>query len=82
MPTLTEDTQLGGQELSRIVFSAEEIASRITELGQEISETYSASDRLLVLGLLKGSVLFMADLVRGDSPPAPRRLHGGVELRP
>ena len=40
MPTLTEDTQLGGQKLSRIVFSAEEIASRVTELGQEISETY------------------------------------------
>ncbi|MBT6697237.1 MAG: hypoxanthine phosphoribosyltransferase, partial [Gemmatimonadales bacterium] len=69
MPTLTEDTQLGGQKLSRIVFSAEEIASRVTELGQEISETYSASDRLLVLGLLKGSVLFMSDLVRAIHLP-------------
>ena len=69
MPTLTEDTQLGGQKLSRIVFSAEEIASRVTELGQEVSETYSASDRLLVLGLLKGSVLFMSDLVRAIHLP-------------
>ena len=64
MPTLTEDTQLGGQQLSRIVFSAEDIEARIAELGREISETYTASDRLLVLGLLKGSVLFLADLVR------------------
>jgi hypoxanthine phosphoribosyltransferase len=69
MPTLTEDTQLGGQELSRVVFSADEIASRISELGREISDAYSASDRLLMLGLLKGSVLFMADLVRAIDLP-------------
>jgi hypoxanthine phosphoribosyltransferase len=36
----------------------------LTELGVEISESYSAADRLLVVGLLKGSFLFLADLVR------------------
>ena len=64
MPTLTEDTQLGGQEIARVVFSEEEIQTRVAELGREISEAYTAADRLLVIGLLKGSVLFMADLVR------------------
>ncbi len=69
MPTLTQDTQLGGQELKRIVFSEEDIRARTRELGAQISDAYRASDRLLVLGLLKGSVLFMADLVRAIDLP-------------
>lgn len=64
MTTLTDDTKLGGKILERVVFSDEDIQLRIRELGAEITEAYSASDRLLVLGLLKGSFLFMADLVR------------------
>ena len=69
MPPLTEDTQLGGQKLNRIVFSEDDIESRIRELGREITAAYTASDRLLVLGLLKGSFLFMADLVRAIELP-------------
>jgi len=64
MPTLTEDTQLGGQAVERIVYSEDQVQTRVDELAQEISAAYSAADRLLVLGLLKGSVLFMSDLVR------------------
>jgi hypoxanthine phosphoribosyltransferase len=33
-------------------------------MGQEISQAYTAEDDLLVLGLLKGSFIFLADLVR------------------
>ena len=69
MSTLTEDTQLGGQKLKRIVFSEEDVQLRIHELGREITAAYTASDRLLVLGLLKGSFLFMADLVRAIQLP-------------
>lgn len=69
MPELTEDTQLGGQELHRIVYTAEEIQARVAELGREISEAYGAADRLLLLGLLKGSFLFMADLARAIDLP-------------
>ena len=69
MPTLTEDTQLGGQELKRIVFSEDDVQLRVRELGREITAAYTASDRLLVLGLLKGSFLFMADLVRAIELP-------------
>ena len=69
MPALTEDTQLGGQELKRIVFSEDDVQLRIRELGGEITAAYTASDRLLVLGLLKGSFLFMADLVRSIELP-------------
>jgi hypoxanthine phosphoribosyltransferase len=66
---LTEDTRLGGQALKRIVFSEEQIQARIREMGAEISGAYTAEDKLLVVGLLKGSFLFMADLVRAIGLP-------------
>jgi len=47
-----------------VVYTAEEIATRVRVLGQEISAAYGPDDRLLVLGLLKGSFIFLADLVR------------------
>ncbi len=69
MPNLTEDSQLGGQTIQRIVYSAEEIQARVEVLAADISETYSASDRLLLIGLLKGSFVFLADLVRAIDLP-------------
>lgn len=69
MPTSTEDTKLGGQSLRRVVFSEEQIRARVAEMGAEISRAYSASDRLVVVGLLKGSFLFVADLVRAIDLP-------------
>jgi hypoxanthine phosphoribosyltransferase len=61
----------GGREveIDRIVFSAEQIAARVRELAYEISHVYDERDRLLVLGLLKGSFIFMADLVREITVP-------------
>lgn len=52
-----------------VVFSTEQIAARVHELAAEISATYGIHDRLLVLGLLKGSFIFMADLVRAITTP-------------
>jgi hypoxanthine phosphoribosyltransferase len=46
------------------VFGEPEIRARVRELGREISEAYTPEDRLLVVGLLKGSFIFLADLVR------------------
>jgi hypoxanthine phosphoribosyltransferase len=46
------------------VFTAEEIASRVRSMGREIAQAYGPGDDLLVLGLLKGSFIFLADLVR------------------
>jgi hypoxanthine phosphoribosyltransferase len=56
--------QLGGRKLRRVVFTAEEIAARVRAMGREISAAYAGEDDLLVLGLLKGSFIFLADLVR------------------
>lgn len=69
MPTLTEDPRLGGRKLKRIVFTEDDVQARVHELGAEISGTYTPEDRLLVLGLLKGSFLFLADLVRAIEVP-------------
>jgi hypoxanthine phosphoribosyltransferase len=53
----------------RVVYTAEEIAGRVADLGREISVAYPADEPLLVLGLLKGSFIFMADLVRRIARP-------------
>ncbi|MEX0856183.1 MAG: hypoxanthine phosphoribosyltransferase [Gemmatimonadota bacterium] len=47
-----------------VVFSERRIAERVAELGEEITRHYRESEELLVLGLLKGSFIFLADLVR------------------
>ena len=61
--------RLGGHELAHIVYSEETIARRVREMGREITESYTEDDDLLVLGLLKGSFIFLADLVRSVDLP-------------
>jgi hypoxanthine phosphoribosyltransferase len=58
----------GGRGVSDVVFDADTIARRVAELGAEITEHYPNGD-LLVLGLLKGSFIFMSDLVRAIMRP-------------
>ena len=50
-------------DVERILISEEEIDDRTKQLGKEISEYYKGQD-LVVVGLLKGSVPFMAELVK------------------
>ena len=50
-------------DVERILISEEEINRRTKELGEEISRYY-ANENLVVVGLLKGSVPFMAELVK------------------
>ena len=49
-----------------ILIAEADVRSRITELGAEITHFYQqqAIDKLIVVGLLRGSFMFMADLVR------------------
>ena len=61
--------KLGGRELSRIVFTAEEIDERVRAMGRAIGEHYAGEEGLLVVGLLKGSFIFLADLVRAVDLP-------------
>lgn len=50
-------------QLARIVVSEEELQNRIRELGKEITADYEGRPPLLV-GVLKGAFVFMADLAR------------------
>lgn len=54
----------GGRALKRIVYSADEIHERVEEMGREIAAAYGPGDSVLLLGLLKGSFVFLGDLVR------------------
>src|SRR3954466_699561 len=55
-------------ELKRVVFDEETIAERVRELGEAITAAYPDGE-LLVLGLLKGSFIFLSDLVRKIDRP-------------
>ena len=58
----------GGRTPS-VVFAADRIERRVSGLAAEITAHYEAEPDLLVLGLLKGSFIFMADLVRRIERP-------------
>ena len=53
--------------LKRIVLSRDRIVQRVDELAEEILEIYS-NDRLILISVLKGSVIFLSDLVRRLGP--------------
>ena len=47
-----------------VLISEEEIQTRVAELAAEISADYEAADDLVMVGVLKGAFLFLADLSR------------------
>jgi hypoxanthine phosphoribosyltransferase len=66
--TAGEDPRLAGRALRRVAFSEAQIAERVAALGREITAAYPEGE-LLVLGLLKGSFIFLSDLVRQIARP-------------
>lgn len=62
------DPRLLGRPVRRIAFDEQQIAERVETLGAEISSAYPDGE-LLVLGLLKGSFIFLSDLVRKITRP-------------
>ena len=52
----------------KVLISTEEIADRVRALGAEISQEYADKD-LVVVGILKGAVVFMSDLIRAIGVP-------------
>ncbi len=55
-------------DLSEILISTEQIEKRVIELGNAISQDYAGKTPILV-GVLKGVLIFMADLLRAISIP-------------
>lgn len=54
---------------ARIIFNETQIQRRVEEMAAEITRYYPEDEELLVLGLLKGSFIFLADLVRAIDRP-------------
>ena len=52
----------------KMLFDPDTIATRVKQLGEEISAKYPEGD-LVLIGILKGSFMFLADLVRHLSVP-------------
>ncbi|MGB9813951.1 MAG: hypoxanthine phosphoribosyltransferase [Thermovenabulum sp.] len=52
------------EDIKEILISEEEIKAKLKELGKRITEDYKGVDNILLVGVLKGAVLFIADLVR------------------
>jgi hypoxanthine phosphoribosyltransferase len=63
---LTEDGLL--DDIAEVLITAEDLQARVAELGAQISADYAGKDPLLV-GVLRGVFIFMADLVRAITIP-------------
>lgn len=57
-----------GEDLQKILITEEQIDSRLAELAAQIDKDYEGKD-ILVVGVLKGAVMVMADLVRKIHTP-------------
>src|SRR5262245_44213940 len=60
---------LGPGRLGRVLISRGEVAARVTELGRAIRRDYAKRSPLLV-GVLKGAIVFAADLFRAMALPS------------
>ena len=56
------------QDLQEVLLTEEQIEAKVRELGQQISKDYEHLNPLII-GVLKGASLFMADLVKRISVP-------------
>ena len=56
------------EDVKEILFDENQLAEKVKELGSRISKDYKGKD-LLVVGVLKGSVLFAADLIKNITIP-------------
>lgn len=55
-------------DVERILITSEEISARVRELGQQITNDY-AGQEILMIGVLRGAVVFMSDLARAIKRP-------------
>jgi hypoxanthine phosphoribosyltransferase len=63
LPTLGGSMKVHQEDIEQVLLTGEQIQDKIAELGAQITSDYAGSDLLLV-GVLKGAFVFMADLSR------------------
>lgn len=59
---------MSSDELGEVLFSADQITTRVRELGESISRDYTGHD-LVLAGVLRGAAFFLIDLARAISIP-------------
>ena len=64
---MTSSTELE-RAVEAVLIDEERLHARVAELGEEVSADYAGKD-LLLIGVLKGAVFFMADLMRRLTMP-------------
>lgn len=52
------------RDIERVVVSEEQVREKIDDLAKQIAEEYRRVDSVLLVGVLKGAVMFMADFAR------------------
>ena len=55
-------------DVGKVLIGRDQIAARVSEIGKQISADYKGKDIVLV-GILRGAILFLADLLRSVSIP-------------
>ena len=56
-------------DLARVIISEDAIQSRVKELATQISWDYRKTKRIILIGILKGAFIFLADLCRKINHP-------------
>jgi hypoxanthine phosphoribosyltransferase len=56
-------------DLARVLIDSESIARRVEELANQVSANFAEVDQLVVVGVLKGAFIFLADLCRQLTVP-------------
>jgi hypoxanthine phosphoribosyltransferase len=69
-PQVTEEeSERMHPDVSHVILTEEQIRGRVRELGAEVSRDYAEGGSVLLVGVLRGAVLFVADLMRELSIP-------------
>jgi len=68
LPTLASHVKTFEGDIEQILLSSDEIQRKIAETGEQLTRDYAGKDLLLV-GVLKGAFVFMADLSRHINLP-------------
>ncbi|MCH7231364.1 hypoxanthine phosphoribosyltransferase [Glycomyces sp. L485] len=57
------------EEIERTIITEDELRAKVAELADQVSRDFADTDELLLVGVFKGAVMFMADFARALSVP-------------
>lgn len=57
------------EDIEKILLTKEDIARKVKQLGEEITLDYQGKENILLVGVLKGAFIFLADLMRNIKLP-------------